>query len=347
MKRIKSFISLLLVAIIIFSFSSCIKLDFLKKDEENESTTVPSTVPYASDSNIVPDTQGETVVSDTVSETQTVTQPVTQTYNQQNTQSQQVQNTVTPQTTVSATQTVTSLITETGVATYSAEYSGRTQTVFYSQSIINSTSTYPVLVFANGTGFDYKLYENLLIEFAEGGYIVVANNETMAADGTAQIASLDFIISENSNSSSVLYKKINTEKAAAVGHSQGGRSAVNAAAKDSRFDCVLSLAGSNYTEEAELLSTPALFMAGTRDMIVNADKWVKPAYDVAKGPAVYVSLVNGVHTSCCNNPETYTVYAIQWFDIWLKNDTNAKATFRNGGTLANDSAWTEFSCKNI
>ena len=169
----------------------------------------------------------------------------------------------------------------------------------------------------------------------------------MAADGTAQIASLDFIISENSNSSSVLYGKINTEKAAAVGHSQGGRSAVNAAVKDGRFDCVLSLAGSNYVEEAEPLRTPALFMAGTRDMIVSANKWVKPAYEAAKGPAVYVSLVNGVHTSCCTDPDTYIKYAIEWFDIWLKNDTSAKATFKNGGALASDGAWTEFSCKNI
>ena len=133
---------------------------------------------------------------------------------------------------------------------------------------------YPVVVFANGTGFDYKIYENLLIKIAEGGYIVVANSETMAADGTAQRASLDFIISENGNSGSVLYKNIDTNNVAAAGHSQGGRSAVNAAAADSRFDCVISFAGSNFPEEAEKLYAPALFMAGTRDMIVNADKWV-------------------------------------------------------------------------
>lgn len=61
----------------------------------------------------------------------------------------------------------------------------------------------------------------------------------MAADGTAQRASLDFIISENGNSGSVLYKNIDTNNVAAAGHSQGGRSAVNAAAADSRFDCVI------------------------------------------------------------------------------------------------------------
>ncbi len=235
----------------------------------------------------------------------------------------------------------------TGVGSYSSTYQGIEQTVFYPKSAENGNSVYPVVVFANGTGFDYKLYENLLIKLAEGGYIVVGNSETMAADGTAQRASLDFIISENSNPSSILCNNIDINKIAATGHSQGGRSAVNAAASDSRFDCVISFAGSNFPEEAEKLSAPALFMAGTRDMIVGADRWVKPAYDVCKGPAVYVSLVNGIHTSCCTDPETYTKYAIEWLNIWLKNDTDAKGTFRNGGELANDSAWTEFSCKGI
>ena len=235
----------------------------------------------------------------------------------------------------------------TGVGSYSSTYQGVEQTIFYPKKAENGNDVYPVVVFANGTGFDYKIYENLLIKIAEGGYIVVANSETMAADGTAQRASLDFIISENGNSGSVLYKNIDTNNVAAAGHSQGGRSAVNAAAADSRFDCVISFAGSNFPEEAEKLYAPALFMAGTRDMIVNADKWVKPAYDVCKGPAVYVSLVNGIHTSCCSDPETYMQYAIEWLNIWLKNDTGAKVTFRGGGELSKDGAWTEFSCKGI
>lgn len=345
MKHIKPFVALIIVTVMLFSFTGCIKIDFskFKKDDTSTSGTTPvDTQTYneystenGSDTATFPsDTQGNSVVNPSA------TTPDT-------TLSQQVQNTEAPTTTEAPQTTEATIVSDTGIAKYSADYNGKTQTVFYPQSILDDNHTYPVLIFANGTGFDYTLYEKLLIKLAEGGYIVVANNEKMAADGTAQIASLDFIISENSNTASALYEKINTEKAAAVGHSQGGRSAVNAATKDSRFDCVLSLAGSNYTEEAEILSTPALFMAGTRDMIVDADKWVKPAYDVAKGPAVYVSFVNGIHTSCCNDPDTYAHYAIKWFDIWLKNDTQSKAIFKNGGELSNDSAWTEFSCKNF
>lgn len=334
MKRFNLILSLVVVTLVMISMTGCI-FPKGKTDGNTPSTDAPDNqihTQYSSDS----DTQAEPITPD--NQATEVIKPETTAPEE-----------VTEETVVNEPEPTTQapVITDTGITSYSAQYNGRTQVVFYSQSILDDNKTYPVLIFANGTAVDYTLYEKLLVKLAEGGYIVVANNEKMAADGSAQIDSLDFIISENSNSSSVLCGKINTEKAAAVGHSQGGRSAVNAAAKDSRFDCVLSLAGSNYTEEAEILRTPALFMAGTKDMIVNADKWVKPAYDVAKGPAVYVSLVNGVHTSCCTDPDTYANYAVKWFDIWLKNDNSAKDTFRNGGDLANDSAWTQFSCKNL
>lgn len=233
----------------------------------------------------------------------------------------------------------------TGVGKYVSTYAGVEQAVFYPNSINASSDMLPVVAWANGTGFSYTIYENLIKKIAEGGYIVVANAETMSADGTAQIASLDFVISENSNSSSILYGKVNTDLLAVAGHSQGGRSSVNAAAKDSRIDCALSLAGSNFIEEAEKLSTPTLFFAGSRDMIVGAQKWVVPAYEACKGPAVYANLTNGIHTTCSTSPETYSGYAISWFDAWLKGDSSAKEIFKDGGQLSQDSSWQDFMCK--
>lgn len=232
-----------------------------------------------------------------------------------------------------------------GVGKYTSTYISEEQAVYYPADLISSGKTYPIVAFANGTAVSYTFYESLLKELAKCGYIVVGNSETMAGDGTAQRSSIDFIISENSNPSSVLYGRVNTEKIAAVGHSQGGRGAVNAAAADSRIDCVLSIAGSNYVEEAEKLYTPALFMAGTKDWIVNADQWVKTAYDASKGPAVYINNVGATHTTCCSNPAPYVHYASLWFDAHLNGNTSQLDKFRNGGELSNDSAWSEFSCK--
>lgn len=226
-------------------------------------------------------------------------------------------------------------------------YNSVKQIVYYPDNIKSVSKTYPVIVWANGTMCPPSMYDGLLREFAEGGYIVIANEETMAADGTTQRASIDFIIEQSNDSSSIFYKKVNIDKIGAAGHSQGGRSAVNAAAADNRVDCVLSLAGSNYDYEAELLSTPTFFIAGSSDMIVDAGMWIKPAYEICKGTAVYASLKGAIHTRCCTNPSDYSGYAVNWFDAWLKNDMNALNIFKDGGALSKDSKWQDFACKGI
>ena len=358
MKRIKISVAVILIFTLIFSFTACGKTS---DDNQGISAGLNNTTVEQYQDNTVQNNNLETVfISESVSATPSASEASAtnaETRVQSNTVSST--NSVTKETKqpTQAQQTTTEKpatkpentepITPTGVNSYSADYNGITHTVFYPADAESKNVKYPVIIFANGTGFSYTIYEKLLKEMANGGYIVVANNVTMAGDGTAQITSLDFIISENKNSSSVLYGNVITDKVAAAGHSQGGRSAVNAAAADNRFNCVISLAGSNYTEEAEKLKAPALFLAGTKDMIVDADRWVKPAYDVCKGPAVYASLVNGVHTSCCTNPATYTNYVLKWCNYWLKNETSVKSTFTNGGELSNDSAWTEFSCKGL
>lgn len=360
MKIIKILIAVILIFTLTFSLTACGKPTDDNKQESN--VALNDTTVMQNQDNTIQDTAFETVF---ISQPDSTTTPVSSTPATQATEVQtqnnsvpannnstnpapkptQVQQTPTEKPTVKPESNESA--DSSGVNTYSADYNGITHTVFYPADAENKNVRYPVIVFANGTGFSYTIYENLLREMAKGGYIVIANSETMAADGTAQSCSLDFIISENSNSSSVLYKNVITDKVAAAGHSQGGRSAVNAAAADSRFDCVVSLAGSNFTEEAEKLKAPALFLAGTKDMIVDANRWVKPAYEVCKGPAVYASLVNGIHTSCCTSPATYTNYVMKWCNYWLKNDASGKGAFVNGGELSNDSAWTEFNCKGL
>ena len=161
------------------------------------------------------------------------------------------------------------------------------------------------------------------------------------ASGRAQ----HVFLAENADPDSIFYGKVNTQKIGAAGHSQGGRSAVNAAAADSRIDCVLSLAGSNFTSEAKKLSTPTFFIAGGADMMVMADLWVKPAYKNAKGPAVYANLKGAIHTTCCLNPDAYIDYILAWFDGWLKDDADALNTFRKGGDLSKDRDWKDFATK--
>ncbi len=219
------------------------------------------------------------------------------------------------------------------------------QIIFFPAEMMNNNETYPVIVWANGTMCAPALYYSLLSKLAAGGYIVVTNTDMMAADGTSQVASVDYIIAENEDENSIFYGRVDVDNIGVAGHSQGGRSAVNAAVLDSRIKCVLSIAGSNYTSEAKKLHTPTFFMTGTYDTIVLSSLWVKPAYNAAKGTAVYASLKGALHTTCCTNPEKYVGYALKWFDGYLKGDSNALNAFAQGGQLSKDSAWTGFSRK--
>lgn len=222
---------------------------------------------------------------------------------------------------------------------------GSGKIVFYPADLEESGEKYPVVVWANGTGCITQLYYSLLKTIAAAGYIVAADTTVMSADGTAQIDTVDYILGKNGDPSSALYGKVDTENIAAAGHSQGGRSAVNAGAADERIDCVLSIAGSNFKDEAAKLSKPVFFMTGTLDLMVLSSMWVKPAYEAVTGEAVYASLKWGVHTTCIFTPDKVSAYAAAWLDANLKDDAAAKAVFVQGGALSQDGNWKDFMCK--
>lgn len=344
MKKFKSIIAILLVCSLFLSVASC------GKDTTNETTT--TTEQYITPNETA---NSDATYSDTVADTSVVTTATTDTTSgsvvtietqEPATQSaeassvQQTPETNAPEQTQSATQAQSSTIAE-----EIHEADGRTYYVYFPENTKSSKKTYPVLSWANGTACQPSMYTGMFTELAKGGYIVIASSETMSADGNAQIDALDFVISLNSNSSSSAYKKVNTKQLGVIGHSQGGRSSVNAAVKDSRIKCVVSIAGSNFLEEAEPNSAPTLFIAGEKDMIVSPSKWIQPAYDVAKGPAVYASLNGAIHTTCCSNPEKYSSYILNWCNAWLKGDAKALATFSSNGTLASDGNWSDFQHK--
>lgn len=337
MKKLNKLISLLLVILIVLTASACGK-------DTADGTTAPSTAKNV-DTDVTQ--ANNTTASDeapaTTAPAGTTTPETTEAVN--NTPETQA-HTKAPETTEPVTEAP---VPATGVlsATYESNGDVQKQIVYYPAALKNTGKKYPIVAWANGTMCTPDLYTDLLKQIAEGGYIVIASYETMAADGTAQIDSIDLMIKESSNSSSVFYNKVDTGKIAVIGHSQGGRSSVNSAAADSRIDCLVSIAGSNYDYEAEKNSKPSLFLAGSKDMIVDKDQWIVPAYDLAKGPAVYACLDGAIHTTCCSDASKYSSYIISWLDAWLKNDSAAKSMFKNGGTLSKDSAWIDFACKGM
>lgn len=344
----KKIVAVFLVLTLLFVLVGC-----GKKDEVPTTTTpyVDTGLNNNYNNDYVSESYIDTTYSDSVTDTLSTT--ILTTSNQSVTHSNQSESTTLSETvadkpiTTNAPNGLTpdSIESNGGIEKATYNMSERTYIVYYMSELLTHNSKYPIVSWANGTGCPPSLYDGLLRELASAGFIVVASDETMAADGSAQIAAIDFVIKESNNSVSSLYKKVNTSRIGVIGHSQGGRSAVNAGAIDSRITCVLSLAGSNFVEEAEKLSKPVLFMAGSKDKVVDPQKWIITAFDAVKGPAVYASLNGAIHTTCCSNPTAYSSYAINWFNAWFYNDGNLKSMFTDGGALANDANWSGFMCK--
>lgn len=222
---------------------------------------------------------------------------------------------------------------------------GRGKYIYYPAELKTSNNAYPVVVWANGTGCVTLLYTKLLKSIAQAGYIVVADTTVMSADGKKQIDSIDYILAENKNADSVFYGKVDANNICAAGHSQGGRSAINAAAVDKRITCILSIAGSSNTAEATPVTCPVFFITGTADLVVLSSMWVKPSYRAVQGSAVYASLKTGVHTTCIFNPKRISGYCISWLNANLKNSKTDALKFAPDGALSKDTNWKGFACK--
>ena len=219
--------------------------------------------------------------------------------------------------------------------------------VFYPKALETSDAQWPILVWANGTVCAPVLYTGLLKNIAAQGFVVVACSDVMSANGKSQLAELDYILAQGETPGSVFYGRLDAARIGGFGHSQGGRSTVNAAAADPRICCAVSIAGSPFTAEAKKLSAPTLFLTATADMIVLSSMWVKPAFKSCTGPAVYASLKGGIHTACMLKPDLYANYCVQWFRAWMDGDAAAMNVFRPGGALSADARWKDYAVRNF
>lgn len=223
-----------------------------------------------------------------------------------------------------------------GVVQYGEFNSGTYGRIVFYPENFNGQERLPVLVWANGTACAPVLYTGLFEAMARQGFIVVTSSDVMSASGNDQVAGIDYIFEKNADPDSEFYNRVDTESVGAFGHSQGGRSTINAAKMDGRILACVSIAGSNTSEERNDITCPTLYLTGTMDAVVASPLWVKPTYKASNGPAVYASLKGGIHTSCILKPDSYARYIGLWFNGWLNDDTGALNAFQEGGELYND-----------
>lgn len=93
---------------------------------------------------------------------------------------------------------------------------------------MNPHKKYPMVIFANGTGFEAHKYDYIFKHMATWGFIAVGNEDGGSGDGGSSSLSLDFMLKENTRRGSPLYQHVDTQNIGIAGHSQGGAGVFNA-----------------------------------------------------------------------------------------------------------------------
>lgn len=144
--------------------------------------------------------------------------------------------------------------------------------VWYPAELEHTDHTYPLVVMANGTGVKASKYEAVFDHLASWGFIVIGNEDESSWDGASSAESLDWMLGQNGDSTSVFYGKIDPDHIGVAGHSQGGVGAINA---------VTAQDNGGYYKTIYTASTPHLVLAEALEWPYDVSKINIPYFMVA------------------------------------------------------------------
>lgn len=212
-------------------------------------------------------------------------------------------------------------------------------TIYYPEELENSNQEYPAIIVLNGTGVLPKKYKALFKHLASWGFIVIGNDDASTGFGTSADETIDYIISENSNNESILYKTIDLDNIGITGHSQGGAGVFSALSIMKHKDVYKTSVALSPTHEQtahELgwnydltkISTPILMIAGTEgdfetQAVIPIEKMTE-MYNKIPALKVMARRSGAEHGQMLYSADGYVT---AWFMWQLKGDEEASKAF--------------------
>ncbi|MDE7439096.1 MAG: alpha/beta hydrolase, partial [Clostridia bacterium] len=238
--------------------------------------------------------------------------------------------------------------------------------IWYPTEMEKSNNTYPLVVMVNGTGVKASKYKPVFDHLASWGFIVIGNEDENAGTGASASASLDYILTLNSDSNSKFYGKIDVDNIGIGGHSQGGLGTINAVtAQDNgnRYKVMYAASSPTYQISVDILKVPfdistvnipCFLTAGTKQsdagngkdsgicpLVELQEKYNNLSADVSK---VMARVVNAEHGDVLPRADGYMT---AWFMYWLQNDIEAGGIFfGENAEILNNANWQDVE-KNI
>jgi hypothetical protein len=219
-----------------------------------------------------------------------------------------------------------------GTFTTTSEAGGFTCTIYRPRTLGEEGRKHPVIVWGNGTANTPSSYGALFHHFASHGFILIAANTSSSGSGTEMVACLDYILAQNA-AAGVFEDKVDVERIAASGYSQGGAGALMAG-RDPRFVTTATVApyvvlplGGFLWSSVRAQIHPMFMLSGGSDLVAVPADNQQPIFETAPVPIVWAARSGAGHLEVLGNGGNYRAPLTAWFRYRLMADESAAAWF--------------------
>lgn len=193
-------------------------------------------------------------------------------------------------------------------------------------------TAHPIFIWGPGGGSDPSYYQDVMTRIASHGFVVYS--EASSNSGSEMKAGIDWLISQNSNPSSVYYNKLDTSRIAAGGHSLGSVAAYGVAS-DPRITTTIHVDGGSLDGNgASKMRKPTALICGLDDNLALDN--TRNDYNKATVP-VWMGLMKGVDHG--TGPKYALPATLAWLRWHLAEETERKSMFIGSDAYFNKGIW--------
>ena len=203
---------------------------------------------------------------------------------------------------------------------------------------------HPIILWGNGTGSSPSTYGSLLEHWASHGFVVAAARTSNAGTGEEMIDCLDYLVEQNGRSTGTFSGKLNVNRVATAGHSQGGGGSIMAG-QDSRVTATApfqpyTIGLGHRSSSQSNQSGPMFLMTGGGDTIASPTLNARPVFNRANVPVFWGERRSVSHFEPVGNGGDYRGPSTAWMRYHLMGDQSAEGTFYGGNCdLCSDIRW--------
>ena len=217
-------------------------------------------------------------------------------------------------------------------------------TVYRPRTLGDNGLQHPIILWGNGTGSSPSTYSRLLEHWASHGFVVAAARTSNAGSGSEMLSCLNYLVTENGRSSGTFAGKLDVNRVATAGHSQGGGGSIMAG-QDSRVSATApfqpyTIGLGHRSSSQSNQNGPMFLMTGGRDSIASPRLNAQPVFNRANVPVFWGEVNSAGHFEPVGNGGDYRGPSTAWMRYHLMDDQNAESTFHGSNCgLCSDRSW--------